>query len=185
LYPGDRASLNAILFNIQYYSAKALVNFPFLFHYSIKTPCALYIWYQSHFGSSSCYLHLQWPTEPVSTSLPTQLRNVKMPLPANTLTIPLSRPSSRRSPTCSAPCSLIVQPRKIHPSAVLTTAVNITLNDGMNVMTRRLVAWFGTRRTFNEFFNYYQTPLYQRVRMASFHMEGKALVWFQDADEVG
>lgn len=35
----------------------------------------------------------------------------------------------------------------------------------------------------NQFFDYYQTPLYQRIRMASFHMEGEALVWFQDADE--
>jgi len=37
----------------------------------------------------------------------------------------------------------------------------------------------------NQFFDYYQTPLYQRVRMASFHMEGEALVWFQDANEAG
>jgi hypothetical protein len=37
----------------------------------------------------------------------------------------------------------------------------------------------------NQFFDYYNTPLYQRVRMASFHMEGEALVWFQDADEDG
>jgi len=37
----------------------------------------------------------------------------------------------------------------------------------------------------NQFFNYYHTPLYQRIRMASFHMEGEALVWFQDADEEG
>jgi hypothetical protein len=37
----------------------------------------------------------------------------------------------------------------------------------------------------NQFFDYYQTPLYQRVRMASFYMEGEALVWFQDADEAG
>lgn len=37
-----------------------------------------------------------------------------------------------------------------------------------------------------QFFDYYQTPpLYQRIRMASFHMEGEALVWFQDADEAG
>jgi hypothetical protein len=28
----------------------------------------------------------------------------------------------------------------------------------------------------NQFFDYYQTQLYQRVRMASFHMEGEALV---------
>jgi hypothetical protein len=37
----------------------------------------------------------------------------------------------------------------------------------------------------NQFFDYYQTPLYQRIRMASFHMEGEALIWFQDADESG
>jgi hypothetical protein len=37
----------------------------------------------------------------------------------------------------------------------------------------------------NQFFDYYQTPLYQRIRMASFHMEGEALVWFQDAEESG
>jgi hypothetical protein len=36
-----------------------------------------------------------------------------------------------------------------------------------------------------QFFEYYQTALYQRVRMSSFHMDGKALVWFQDADESG
>jgi hypothetical protein len=35
----------------------------------------------------------------------------------------------------------------------------------------------------NQFFEYYQSPLYQRVRMASFHMEGEALIWFRDADE--
>jgi hypothetical protein len=35
----------------------------------------------------------------------------------------------------------------------------------------------------NQFFDYYQTPLYQRIRMASFHMKGEALIWFQDADE--
>jgi len=37
----------------------------------------------------------------------------------------------------------------------------------------------------NQFFDYYRTPLYQRIRMASFHMEGEALIWFQDADEAG
>jgi hypothetical protein len=37
----------------------------------------------------------------------------------------------------------------------------------------------------NQFFNYYQTPLYHRIRMASFDMEGEALIWFQDADESG
>jgi hypothetical protein len=37
----------------------------------------------------------------------------------------------------------------------------------------------------NQFFNYYQTPLHHRIRMASFHMEGEALIWFQDSDESG
>jgi hypothetical protein len=37
----------------------------------------------------------------------------------------------------------------------------------------------------NQFFDYYHTPLYQCIRMASFHMEGEALVWFQDTDEAG
>jgi len=37
----------------------------------------------------------------------------------------------------------------------------------------------------NQFFDYYQTPLHQRLRMASFHMEGEALIWFQDAEESG
>jgi hypothetical protein len=37
----------------------------------------------------------------------------------------------------------------------------------------------------NQFFDYYQTPLYQCVRMTSFHIESEALVWFQDADEAG
>jgi hypothetical protein len=37
----------------------------------------------------------------------------------------------------------------------------------------------------NQFFEYYQTPLYQRIRMASFHMEGEALIWFHDVDESG
>lgn len=33
----------------------------------------------------------------------------------------------------------------------------------------------------NQFIDYYQTPLYQHIRIASFHMEGEALIWFQDA----
>jgi hypothetical protein len=37
----------------------------------------------------------------------------------------------------------------------------------------------------NQFFDFYQTPLYHRLRMASFHMEGEALIWFQDADDAG
>jgi len=37
----------------------------------------------------------------------------------------------------------------------------------------------------NQFFDYYQTPLYQSIRMASFHLERESLIWFQDADEAG
>jgi hypothetical protein len=37
----------------------------------------------------------------------------------------------------------------------------------------------------NQFFEYYQTPIPQRLRMASFHMEGDALIWFQDAEAAG
>jgi hypothetical protein len=35
----------------------------------------------------------------------------------------------------------------------------------------------------NQFFNYYNTPSHQKILTASFHMEEKALVWFQDAEE--
>jgi hypothetical protein len=31
----------------------------------------------------------------------------------------------------------------------------------------------------HQFFDYYLTPEYQRVQLASFHMEGKALTWYQ------
>jgi hypothetical protein len=44
---------------------------------------------------------------------------------------------------------------------------------------------FGWTYKVNQFFEYYHTPMYQRVHMASFHMEEEALVWFQDADEAG
>ena len=37
----------------------------------------------------------------------------------------------------------------------------------------------------NQYFSFYQTPLNERLLMASFHMEGNALVWFQDSDENG
>jgi hypothetical protein len=37
----------------------------------------------------------------------------------------------------------------------------------------------------NQFFDYYQKYLYQRICMASFHMEGDALIWFQDVDDSG
>jgi hypothetical protein len=32
----------------------------------------------------------------------------------------------------------------------------------------------------NNFFDYYQTPESQRIRLGSFHMQGDALIWFQD-----
>ena len=34
----------------------------------------------------------------------------------------------------------------------------------------------------NQFFTYYNTPEHQKVIMASYHMEGEALIWFQDAE---
>jgi len=37
----------------------------------------------------------------------------------------------------------------------------------------------------NQFFNYHQTNLHHKVLLASFHMEGKALVWFQDIEAAG
>ena len=37
----------------------------------------------------------------------------------------------------------------------------------------------------NQFFNYHQTNPHHRILMASFHMEGKALVWFQDIEAAG
>ncbi|KAJ0008031.1 hypothetical protein Pint_30812 [Pistacia integerrima] len=37
----------------------------------------------------------------------------------------------------------------------------------------------------NQFFNYHQTNPHHRVLLASFHMEGKALVWFQDIKAAG
>ena len=37
----------------------------------------------------------------------------------------------------------------------------------------------------NQYFSFYQTPLNERLLMASFHMDGDALVWFQDSDENG
>lgn len=35
----------------------------------------------------------------------------------------------------------------------------------------------------NQFYNYNQTPAGQMIFLASFHMEGDALVWFQDSEE--
>lgn len=37
----------------------------------------------------------------------------------------------------------------------------------------------------NQFFNYHQTNPHHRVLLASFHMEGKALLWFQDLEAAG
>lgn len=36
----------------------------------------------------------------------------------------------------------------------------------------------------NNFFDYYQTPESQRIRLASFHMQGDALIWFQDGGDI-
>ena len=37
----------------------------------------------------------------------------------------------------------------------------------------------------NQYFSFYQTPFNERLLMASFHMDGDALVWFQDSNENG
>lgn len=37
----------------------------------------------------------------------------------------------------------------------------------------------------NQFFNYHQTNQHHKNLLASFHMEGKALVWFQDIEVAG
>ena len=37
----------------------------------------------------------------------------------------------------------------------------------------------------NQYFNFYQTPLCERLLMAFFHMDGDAQIWFQDSDENG
>lgn len=37
----------------------------------------------------------------------------------------------------------------------------------------------------NQFFNYHNTQNQRKVLLASFHMEGRALVWFQDLEESG
>ena len=36
-----------------------------------------------------------------------------------------------------------------------------------------------------QYFFFYQTSFNERLSMAAFHMDGDALVWFQDSDEVG
>ena len=35
----------------------------------------------------------------------------------------------------------------------------------------------------NQFFSYHNTPEHQKVMMASYHLEEKALIWFQDAEQ--
>lgn len=37
----------------------------------------------------------------------------------------------------------------------------------------------------NQFYSYYQTPNGQKIFLASFHVEGDALTWFQDSEEAG
>ena len=37
----------------------------------------------------------------------------------------------------------------------------------------------------NQYFRYYQTPIAEKLLIASFHMELEALIWFQEAEEVG
>ena len=37
----------------------------------------------------------------------------------------------------------------------------------------------------NQYFNFYHTPLSKSLLMASFHMDGEALVWFQDCEASG
>ena len=35
----------------------------------------------------------------------------------------------------------------------------------------------------NQYFKYYNTPIREKLILASFHMEGEALIWFQDSEE--
>ena len=37
----------------------------------------------------------------------------------------------------------------------------------------------------NQYFKYYNTPVAEKLMLASFHMEREALIWFQDSEEVG
>ena len=37
----------------------------------------------------------------------------------------------------------------------------------------------------NQFFHLYNTPVNQKILLASYHMEDEALIWFQDAEEAG
>lgn len=35
----------------------------------------------------------------------------------------------------------------------------------------------------NQYFRYYNTPIGEKLMLASFHMEGEALIWFQEREE--
>ena len=37
----------------------------------------------------------------------------------------------------------------------------------------------------NQYFKYYNTPVVEKLMLASFHMEGEALIWFQDSEDTG
>ena len=37
----------------------------------------------------------------------------------------------------------------------------------------------------NQYFKYYNTPVAEKLMLASFHMEGEALIWFQDSEDAG
>ena len=37
----------------------------------------------------------------------------------------------------------------------------------------------------NQYFRYYNTPIGEKLMLASFHMEGEALIWFQESEETG
>ena len=37
----------------------------------------------------------------------------------------------------------------------------------------------------NQYFRYYNTPIREKLRLASFQMEGEALIWFQKGEETG
>ena len=37
----------------------------------------------------------------------------------------------------------------------------------------------------NQYFGYCQTPIAEKLMIASFHMELEALIWFQEAKEAG
>ena len=36
----------------------------------------------------------------------------------------------------------------------------------------------------NQYFRYYSTPIGEKLMVASFHMEGEALIWFQESEEI-